>query len=478
LRRPGSLLALLLALVAAPAAGAATPAPTDAVPLERTQPLALAWGVVAETDEPGATTPGRVAEHLEFLLAHDWRPVRVADLSGGEGAATAVLLTFDDPASALRLVLPLLELYQVPAAVTVDPRQAHDPALEPVLTALAASPWVELLPRVAGTEGPAPPATLTCGDPGVEPGRREEQTLSALRNTLALQLARLATLGETPHAVAWAPNTWSGPAEAVAASLGLALNLPTFSTVPPAVPAPRVARYEVPTWAGVWALAQAKVHWDPQHHPVRFVEVEAAWVCAGGDPAARVARILEVVRRLGLNGVRIHPGDGGGAWFPTAAAPVRGEVVGPLVDALHDAGVRWVVVDLPATTGDAGRDVTLAADLARGAALDVAILPPDSRPEQRLGEAVRFVRPTVRLAWRSLEPADGHAFVVEPFAASHSPERGLTVAATSVATADKTAVSRAVEGWQWLGLPFDLAERGLADSVRSLAAFALPGSPR
>src|SRR6185436_243934 len=124
---------------------------------------------------------------------------------------------------------------------------------------------------------------------------------------------------------------------------------------------------------------QAGAHWDPRDHPVRFVEVDAAWICAGGDPKARVARIVEVVRRLGLNGVRLLPGGPAGAWFVTAAAPVRGDVVGPLARALHDAGVRWVIVDLPAGSGDPGRDVALGLDLSRTVDADVAVLPAAAR---------------------------------------------------------------------------------------------------
>jgi hypothetical protein len=420
-------------------------------------------------------TPGRLAEHLEFVLAHGWRPLRVADLAGGEAGAGAVLLSFDDPASALRFALPLLELYRVPAVVTADAAQLLDPALEPVLAALAASPWVELLPRVGVVEGAPAPATLTCADPGSDPGRRQEQSLSALRRSLDLQLTRLAALGERPAAVAWSPGSWSGLGESVATYLGLGVQLPTFAAVPPTLAGPRVARYAVPDWAGVWALVQAGVQWDPLHHPVRFVEVDAAWICAGGDPAARVARVLDVVRRLGLNGARIRPGDGGGAWFSTTAAAVRGEVVGPLVDALHAAGVRWVMIDLPPPTGDPARDLMLAADLARSADLDVAILPPGAGSEQRLGESLRTVRPAVRLARHDGQPGDeARAFLVEPFAPGQARERGLTVAAASVAAADRTAVNRAIDGWRWLGLPVELAERGLAGSVRSLAAFSLP----
>jgi hypothetical protein len=178
-----------------------------------------------------------------------------------------------------------------------------------VLAALAASPWVGLLPRVSIGAGAAAPAALACGDPGSDPGDRELETLSALRRTLAVQLARLGALGERATAVAWAPGTWSGPAEAVAASLGLTLHLPTFTTAPPALVGPRIARYAVPSWAGVWAIVQASIQWEPRQHPVRFVEVDAAWVCAGGDPTARIERILDVVRRLALNGARIQPGD-------------------------------------------------------------------------------------------------------------------------------------------------------------------------
>jgi hypothetical protein len=43
-----------------------------------------------------------------------------------------------------------------------------------------------------------------------------------------------------------------------------------------------------------------------------------------------------------------------------------------------------------------------------------------------------------------------------------------------VAAADAEAARRAVSGWEWIGLPVELAEAGLRISLRSLAAFALP----
>ena len=93
--------------------------------------------------------------------------------------------------------------------------------------------------------------------------------------------------------------------------------------------------------------------------------------------------------------------------------------------------------------------------------------------EEGLGDAVRYVRPSVRLAWRDVA-GEGRAFVAEPFAPGQAQERGLTVGATTVPAANRTAVDLTIEGWQWLGLPIELAERGVSDSVRSLAAFALP----
>jgi len=50
----------------------------------------------------------------------------------------------------------------------------------------------------------------------------------------------------------------------------------------------------------------------------------------------------------------------------------------------------------------------------------------------------------------------------------------LTVRATTPAAADAEAAGRAVAGWEWIGLPVELAEAGLRTSLRSLAAFALP----
>lgn len=460
-------LALLCAALAGPPAAAVAAAP-----------LGLAWGVVAEPATEGKHSPGQVAEHLEFLQAHGWLAVRAGDVGdvghpGGTGSGErSVLLSFDDPASALRYVVPLLDLYRMPAVVTVGPAQAADPALAPVLAGLAASPWVELLPRVEGEPAAGAPA-VRCG--AADPARRTEDRLARLSRTLAAQVARLREItGAAPAGVAWAPGTWSGSEEAVAASLGLTLSLPTFTGMPPPLEPPRLARYAVPPWAGIWALVQASVRWDPRDHPVRFVEVDAAWICAGGDPQARIARVVEVMRRLGLNGVRLLPGGPAGAWFETASAPVLGDVAGPLSRALREAGARWVVVDFPSASGDPNRDISLAADLARAVDADVAVLPASAGPPDRLGDAVRYVRPAARLAWRDRDGDGERAFHLAPDAPGEAAPRGLTVGSTTVAAADAEAARRAVAGWEWIGLPVELAEAGLGISLRSLAAFALP----
>lgn len=443
--------------------------PVLAVPPVLASPLAFAWGEVAEPATAGAITPGQLAEHLEFLQAHGWQAVRSGGLGGEQSGERSVLLGFDDPASALRYVVPLLELYRMPAVVTVGPAQAADPAFTSVLEGLAASPWVELLPRVEEEPGAAP--AVRCEAGAVSPAGREEERLSRLSRSLAAQVARLREVtGTAPAGVAWAPGTWSGPGERVAAGLGLTVHLPTFTDMPPPLDPPRTARYAVPPWAGIWALVQAGARWDPRDHPVRFVEVDAAWVCAGGDPQARVARIVEVVQRLGLNGVRLLPGGPAGAWFETAAAPVRGDVAGPLARALRDAGVRRVIVDLPAPSGDPGRDITLALDLSRAVDADIAVLPAAARPEDRLGEAVLSVRPAARLAWSDA----GRAFHFAPGAPGQQSPRGVTVSSTTVAAADAEAARKTVEGWEWIGLPVELAETGVRSSLRSLAAFVLP----
>jgi len=351
--------------------------------------------------------------------------------------------------------------------VTVGPAQAADPALTPVLAGLAASPWVELIPRV-DEPGGAEATAVRCAA-GVSPAGQEEKRLSRLSRSLAAQVARLREItGVAPAGVAWAPGTWSGPGERVAADLGLTRQLPLFAEMPPRLDPPRIAGYAVPAWAGIWALVQAGAHWDPRDHPVRFVEVDAAWICAGGDPQARVSRVAEVVRRLGLNGVRILPGGPAGAWFTTAAAPVLGDVAGPLARALHAAGVRQVIVDLPATSGDPGRDVALALDLFRAVDADVAVLPAAARP--RLDEAVLSVRPAARLAWSDEE----RVFHFAPSAPGEPASRGTTVSSATVAAADAEAARRAIDGWEWIGLPVELAEAGVGSSLRSLAAFALP----
>lgn len=437
-------LSLLLPLLAGSAAAAST--------------LSLAWGAVAEPAGEGEVAPGLVAEHLEFLRDHGWQAVRTA---GADGGPQSVVLSFDDPASALRYVVPLLDLYRMPVVVTVGPAQAADPAAEPVLRALAASPWVELVPRVEAEPGaavrPFPCETGTAGNmAGERAGEMagetaggETERLERLRTTLTAQVARLRSVtGGAPAAVAWAPGTWSGPGETVAAGLGLNVQLPTFTSMPPALEPPRVARFAMPPWAGVWAPVQASVHWDPKDQPVRFVEVDTAWVCAGGAPEARLARVLGVIRKLGLNGVRILPGERSGA-------------AGTLARRLHEAGVRWVMIDLAALPAEA------AERLVRAAELDVALLPAG---QERLAATVRDLRPAVRVAWSG----PGGAFRFGPAAPGQPESRGTTVKLSPVAAANEEAARLAVAGSDWLGLPVELAEEGLRGPLRSLAAFALP----
>jgi hypothetical protein len=457
-------MALAVALIAAQ-----LPSPILGAP----SPLGLAWGVIAEPAAAGEAPPGQLAEHLEFLLAHGWQAVRTAQVASGSLPQRSVLLGFDDPPSALLYAEPLLSLLHIPASVTVSAEQLADPALTTTLVALAASPWFELLPRIE-PKAAALALEVRCAAPSGTAAAAHGSELSRLHRELAGQVARLRDLtGAAPVAVAWADGAWSGEAEAVARGLGLTVQLPTFELMPPRLAPPRVARYATPPWAGIWAPVQASQGWDPADHPVRFVEVEAAWICAGDDPQARVDRVVEVARRLALNGVRILPGGAEGVWFPTDAATVRGDVVGPLARALRQAGIRRVVVDLPAT-GDRGRDVALASDLARSVEIDVAVLPVGAMATDRLGEAVSHVRPAARLAWQESGRHRGRAFRLAPAAGELEGPRGLTVGGTTPGAANVEAIDRAVAGWVWIGVPVELAEGGLAQTLATLSAFALP----
>ena len=200
-------------------------------------PLGLSWGVVSEPAVEGTMAPGRVAEHLEFLQSHGWQPVGLRELAGGDLPARAVVISFDDLASAARYVVPLLELYRMKAVVTVGTEQGRDPALVPVLALLASSPWIELIPRVDFAPGALEnDGQVHCGTPGA--ATSEEPVLSALRAQLATQVERLRRLsGVAPTAVAWGPGAWSGSTEAVAASLGL-----TTRPAPPSPPCRRSSR--------------------------------------------------------------------------------------------------------------------------------------------------------------------------------------------------------------------------------------------
>ena len=69
---------------------------------------------------------------------------------------------------------------------------------------------------------------------------------------------------------------------------------------------------------------------------------------------------------------------------------------------------------------------------------------------------------------------EGGAFQADPEAPGRQPLRGLTVRSATVAAADAEAARRAVAGWEWIGLPVELAEEGIGISLRSLAGFVLP----
>ena len=135
-------------------------------------PLGLAWGVVAEPATARARSPPArwPSTWSSCKPTAGWRSAPAISAAPGE---RSVLLTFDDPASALRYVVPLLDLYRMPAVVTVGPAQAADPALAPVLEGLAASPWVELLPRVETEPAAAGAPAVRCeAVPPIPPGAR------------------------------------------------------------------------------------------------------------------------------------------------------------------------------------------------------------------------------------------------------------------------------------------------------------------
>ena len=186
--------------------------------------------------------------------------------------------------------------------------QGRDPALAPALAQLAASPWIELVPRVdlapgAPADGQASDQ-VRCGPP-LAAMASEEPGLSALRATLAGQVERLrAVSGIAPAAVA-GRGAWKAPPSSRGASARAppATHLDATASRPPRAPL-------CPASGPALAVVQAGARCDPIT-PVLFGESTRRG-CRGGDrarlqPSPRLGTRSHGVRCCRATGRRLFP---------------------------------------------------------------------------------------------------------------------------------------------------------------------------
>src|SRR5690606_20894909 len=122
-----------------------------------------------------------------------------AEAAAASGEERTVALSFDHAASAATFVLPLLELYDWRATVTVSTSDLAAPETAAALATLAASPLVDLAPRVEPGQGPMPSRELDCSGPANTSAGADEAALSRLRRELAALTASLAEIsGSAP----------------------------------------------------------------------------------------------------------------------------------------------------------------------------------------------------------------------------------------------------------------------------------------
>lgn len=329
--------------------------------------------------DPHATSTRDLAMHLDWLRAHGYVPVSAqavheARTGGRPLPERAVLLAFDGGLrSTYTHAWPLLRAFGYPAVVGLPTSR--------IGTATALD-WNQLreMQRSGQIEFATQGHALDVGMPATAQGDVASNALarqwrgtfesdadyrSRLRRDLETSRDLIRQhLGMAPRFVVWPMSAATGPADAVAAELGLrplaAVDGRTGTadlahTGRPALAGQPPARFVMHGGQGVGDLVY-EMRRDITLDGIRAIHVDLAPLAAGsaGATRANIDRLVERVRQLRPTHVVLQPwsdadGDGrvDGAYFPGGGLPVREDLFGHVVARLASADVA-VYAALPA----------------------------------------------------------------------------------------------------------------------------------
>jgi biofilm PGA synthesis lipoprotein PgaB len=379
-----AVVALLLGLfVAAPNAEAHS-ADTPAL-------IVLGYGDIVDTAEElraTSVTVASFAEHLSWLRAHGYTPIRLQDvLAAREGRralpSRAVLLTFEGGyRSFTTRVLPLLRAFRFPAVLGVPTARIDAPEDARIDTRDGARPradfmrWAEIgaaagsglvelasqghaldahIPAAPGGIA-LPAATTRYYDDATGRYETDETYRTRLTTDLARSRERLeAMTGGAPRAILWPDGATNGIAADIAAALGMRTGFggpPQTCTVDENL----CGRARVTRDLPLSALVETLRGRTPIA-PVRVVQVSIDHI-ADEDPVQverNIAALVARIERLGVNTVYLQAfvdtqakGLAEALYFPARRLPMRADLFGRVAAVLkRDTGVSvyaWLPV--------------------------------------------------------------------------------------------------------------------------------------
>ncbi|MCP5156588.1 MAG: poly-beta-1,6-N-acetyl-D-glucosamine N-deacetylase PgaB [Ectothiorhodospiraceae bacterium] len=415
-----------------------------------------------------AVSTDHLVAHLEWLRAHDYRPVGIDDVIAARRGLRplperAVLLTFDDGyASVYHRVFPLLALYGYPAVVALvtswmeaapgttvrygDEEVPRERFLSwAQVREMQASGLVEIASHshdlhrgvLANPQGNEMPAATTARlDPATARYETTPAYLARIRDDLARSRAIIAReTGRAPRVMVWPFGEHNAAVATIARELGMPWTLTLSVDAARATALDRLPRRLLVGNPGTGALIEELSPAYVTRRSLRTVRVslDAVYDPDPAREAERLDRLLDQVAALAPTTVLLdaHAAPASGApvaavYFPSRALALRRDLLSRVAWQLRTrTGVEaWAV--LPSDGYPPGVDLpALVEDLARHAFVDGMAFAVDAGargsevPVSRLVEALRRHRPlagsglVVDVAALDLLPATGESAAVD-----------------------------------------------------------------
>lgn len=343
--------------------------------------LALCYYDVSEGERSGPTsiTPLRFMQHIEYLRTHGYHFVSAGDVVAarrGEHPLPdhAVLLSFDHGyAGFIKHVVPVLELYNIPAIVSVCPAWLESGP--PVTLSGPLMSWTDIA-RLAGhrlvtlgveaeglfelvnsnPQGDVGFAALTrIYDRGTQRYETEAEQRERIQTTLSHAMRLMQErVGARPRVLVWSHGARNAPAMAEAERLGFVLQL-SLHGQPHLTDTDKLERTPVlysPAISGFISLVKPPPR---KSEPIRAVSVSPDAIDSSSPQEldSHLVRLILRLKDLGANTVILDAcSDRNGddlaeaAYFPTTQFPVRNDILDHIAALLQGARFR-VLVRMP-----------------------------------------------------------------------------------------------------------------------------------